>query len=295
LAFGQPAPTDPQPTPIDPQPAPVEPAPAPAPEPSASPAPTAPPPATTAPATQQPSSYSALAAQAGPPPSTHGSLEQRLDEKAFIPVLSLGLVAAGGGDTEFECEASIGSCSGFSGNDYDDASTFVIGADFLFKIVPKFRLGLGLMWIPTPSYDFEGSSDETDSGHEFAAVVVGEGVFPVADNVGIYARGQAGVMALVAGNDHADDIDNIKDLCTATVSPDTTCDVSEGPFFGSTFGIGGGVMLLVGDSVSLRAGLLLQFYNTQYLSYKLSGGGASVEQTGRASGNRGILMVGAEF
>lgn len=241
-----------------------------------------------------------MAAQAGPGPRQSGSLEQRLEERAVIPILSLGLITNGSGSLKYDCDSSGGAppCNQISDSDYDEKSDFAIGADLLFRVVPKFRLGLGLQWIPTPSVEsqqFYGNNDEQKSGHEVDATVVAEGVFPVTDTLGLYVRGQAGVALLFAGGDHEDTIDDLKQACTAASSTNVECEANEGPFVGPTFGLGFGVVLLVGDAVNLRAGIAAQLYNIPYIKNKISGGSASYEQTLSADGSRGLLIVGAEL
>jgi hypothetical protein len=238
-----------------------------------------------------------MAAQAGPAPPTTGGLEQRLEDRAVIPVLSLGLRIGGSGELKYDCESSgNGSCGGLTGGnvDYDDTTDFLFEADLLFRVVPKFRLGLGIAWLPSPAIEPD-TLNEQDSGHEFDATVVGEGVIPVAPTVGIYLRGQVGASILVAGNDHEDFIDGFKAACTAANPPGATCEGSKGPFVGPTFGFGVGALVLVGDAVGLRAGLAVQFVNTPYAKNKVTNGASSVEETFSLSGNRIFLMVGAEL
>ncbi len=239
-----------------------------------------------------------MAAQttAAPTQGATGGLEAHLEEHAVIPVLTLGIVTNGSGKGSYDCKATgLGACSSLPDEDYDEKSSFVLGADLLFRVVPKFRLGFGFFWVPTPTIKYKVASSEEESGHQIDTVFVAEGMFPVADTVGIYVRGQVGVTMLIAGNDHQDQIDAVKAACKNGNGSGASCDTNEGPFFGPTFGLGVGVNVLVGDSVGLRAGLAGQFYSVPYIDSKVSGGGSSVDETVTATGNRGFLLIGLEL
>ena len=65
----------------------------------------------------------------------------------------------------------------------------------------------------------------------------------------------------------------------------------EAPLEELAFGLGVGVLILLGDSVGLRAGLAGQYYSLPLTKTKVSGGGISFESTTTVSGSRGMLLA----
>src|SRR5258706_13755622 len=140
----------------------TDPGPAPAPGPSDQPPPANQPgspesaPAATTQPGEQKESYAAMAkATPGYTEATSdvGGLELRLNERALIPVVRVGFVSAGSGTYKVQCDGA--ACGGISPSevDYNEKSGFILGADLLFRVIPKLRLGFGVNYIPTPKVE----------------------------------------------------------------------------------------------------------------------------------------------
>jgi hypothetical protein len=209
----------------------------------------------------------------------------------LIPVVRAGFVSAGSGTYKVECDG-VG-CSAFNSTevDYDEKSGFIIGGDLLFRVVPKLRLGFGLNYLPTPKVEAKESGEEFESGDELDVLGVVEGVFPVSESVGLFVRGMGGITMLFPGNDHQDEIDTWRKACESTGAD---CKNGDGPFIGPTFGLGFGVLFLVG-SVGLRAEVWGQAISQPIFKETLGVGGVESEIHGKFSGSRGLFFVGAEF
>jgi opacity protein-like surface antigen len=91
---------------------------------------------------------------------------------------------------------------------------------------------------------------------------------------------------LFPGGDLQNAINDTKNRCTGT------CDVDGGPYKSFTFGLGGGVVGKVSDSVGLRGDLLYQQYTSMDL-LKTTAGGNTV--TDNLSGHRFWFLLGVEF
>lgn len=295
LAQPAPEPTPPPPTEPTPAPVPTEPGPAPAP---VAPAP-APAPVPVAPA--PPPAAPGYAPAYGPPPPAAPPprrIDERLENHLVIPVFKMGGVIDGGGDIEYDCKESgtpIGTCPSSVPNlDYEDEAGVALGADLLFRAGSGLRLGLGSLVILDPKYkvEFQGFSDEVESGLEASLFGVVEGVFPVSDTVGLTLRGQLGLTALFVGEDHADAIDENRDACDQGGAD--VCELNEGPLFGPHVGVGFGVLFDVG-SVAFRVELLGQAVRYPLWRSKISEAGTTTEVEQDVVGTRSLLLVGFEL
>lgn len=234
-----------------------------------------------------------------PPPSPPTKrLQQRLDTHLIIPVFRVGFPIGGSGEMEYECDESgtnVGACpDSFPNIDYEDETGLMLGADLLFRVGSGLRLGAGTLIALDPKYKLEalGNSQTLESGFEASLFGVIEGVFPVGDTVGLTLRGQLGVTALFAGEDHEDALDDFKSECQASSAD--TCDLNEGPFFGPHVGLGFGVLIDVG-SVAFRAELLGQAVRYPLWDSKVSSAGTTLEIKQDIVGTRSLLMLGLEL
>jgi len=237
-------------------------------------------------------------AGAPPPAAPPSRIQQRLDTHLLIPVFRVGFPIGGSGELDYSCNesgTSLGLCSGDDPNiDYEDESGLVLGADLLFRVGSGLRLGAGTLVVLDPKYKFEafGDSVKIESGLEASLFGVVEGVFPVGDTVGLTLRGQLGVTALFAGEDHEDEIDDYRSDCEASGAD--TCEINEGPFFGPHVGLGFGVLVDVG-SLAFRAEVLGQAVRYPFWRTKRSAGGTSLEIEQDIVGTRSLLMLGLEL
>lgn len=202
--------------------------------------------------------------------------------------LYAGFIFAGGGELENECSGSACTYTRVA-DDYDEESEFALGADLLGHVSPQFRLGGGLLFLPSVKVKVDGASRDAKFGSELSAVIIGEGVFDVAPTTALTLRGMGGPLFLFPGKDLEDAIDGVKARCPS-------CDVSDGPFVGYTFGVGGGGLFSVGN-VGLRAGLLFQYYGVRTLRVEgdTGTGTGTAEETLSSAGTRFMLTAGVEF
>lgn len=291
-------PAEPQP-PAQPQP-PPEPAPAPEAPAQPPPAPVAPPPAAPHPAYAEPPPYGW---GAPPPVAPKPTLADALAAETLVVVFAFGMVAGGSGDIDYECRESgapDGSlvvtprCLDDASLDYDDESGAGLGLDLLVHLSPSFRLGGGLLLVPSPEYklDVPFESPSIDSGPELSLAVVVEGIFPVSDAIALVARGQGGALLLLPSEEHEDAIEQHRESCRQ--SGFDPCVTNEGPFIGPTVSAGGGIAVLLGD-VRLRADLRLQWFSLPFLDFEEAGGGVRTEESYRLSGTRIWIIGGLEL
>ncbi len=210
----------------------------------------------------------------------------------FSVVLHAGMMVGGSGENSIECDGSdCGEVSDID-LDYDHNSAFLLGADFLWLAGSTIRLGPGLQFGTTAEIEPDGSSQDYEIGSDVSLNFVLEAMFPVGDTVWLGPRGQIGATVLLPSGDGEDDLENEKDSCEA--SGLDNCDAFDGPHVGANFGLGGGVVFAVSESVRLRADLLIQGYAIQVYAWE-AGNGVDAEVTEMLAGSRTYLLGGVEF
>jgi hypothetical protein len=217
--------------------------------------------------------------------SVAGAQNASTSHSAYV-VPKLGILTSGSGDTNTDCSANPGVCAAVSPGSLslDDHSDFSLGADLLAVAGTNLRIGGGLTYVTSSKYSYRGVTET--AGTDLALVGIAEGVFPVSPIVSLAVRGQAGVMFLFPGGYLKDQQNQYKTQC-ATAG----CSVSEGPFPGFTWGIGGGAIVDVGP-LGIRGDLLYQGINSLGFQ-KVSGGG--IDATESYSGHRLWLLLGADI
>lgn len=225
------------------------------------------------------------------------TLEQRLEESTWTPVVHVGFITTGKGEVETECSTRgtqqiVGNptptCN--SGSEkYSDKSGFAFGADLLLRTTPALRVGIGTLVVLDPRSQFDWG--DLESGTEVSLFAVGDGVFPVSTKIGIVVRGFVGVTALFAGEAHSEAIEKNREACKTSSIP---CDTSSGPFFGPTGGVGAGAMYQT-STIAWRAELVGQRLMYPLFENSSEANGVKVEQKDQLTGNRVYLFVGAEF
>jgi hypothetical protein len=212
-----------------------------------------------------------IAAQEKTPPSVY-----------IVP--KIGLRAGGTFTRQLKCSGST-RCSSLntSSIDLDDKSEPGFGADVLFPVTPKIRVGGGLFYVTETKAEYQGRSGKLGTDMSLHGIV--EGVFPVSPVVSFTVRAQLGLLMLFPGGDLKDEIDSNKRLCGSS------CSVDDGPYKAFTYGVGGGVLVDVGG-FGLRGDVLYQAFTSMTVE-KVSGGGA--EASYDVSGHRIWLLVGGDI
>lgn len=247
------------------------------------------------------------ASPAEQPPAATGPtpLEKWLERSGIVPVFSVGFILGGSGEVEEDCEASgtptsidAPACSddGFSESiDYKDESGMVLRTDLLFPVSSRVRIGPGAMLVLDPTYEIElgpFGNIKYETGTELSLFGAVDAVFPTGETFGLIVRGQLGLTALFAGEDHADAIDGFREECRA--SSYDSCDTREGPFFAPHIGVGFG-LLLQASNIALRVELLGQYKRQPFWHTEVSGSGVSRTMDGTFAGTRSVLLVGLEL
>jgi hypothetical protein len=212
-----------------------------------------------------------VAAQEKAPPSVY-----------IVPKVGLRVGGTFTRDVQCSGTSQCGSLN-TSSIDLDDKSEPGLGADVLFPVAPKLRVGGGLFYVTETKAEYQGRSGKLGSDLSLHGVV--EGVFPVSPVVSFTVRAQLGLLMLFPGGDLKDEIDSNKRLCGSS------CSVDDGPYKAFTYGVGGGVLVDVGG-FGLRGDVLYQAFTSMTVE-KVSGGGA--EASYDVSGHRVWLLVGGDF
>ncbi|MEZ4220887.1 MAG: hypothetical protein R3B13_08155 [Polyangiaceae bacterium] len=209
--------------------------------------------------------------------------------KTFVALLKLGSVVGGSGSYSTECKSYGGAvCPSYEDTDYDEKSVAGLGADFLWHLGPKVRMGFGGLFT-TPQHDVEGQ--EFAFGPEIGLFGILEGFFPTSDHFALTVRGQVGGSLLFAGEDHRDAIDEVSRSCADL----DKCENSFGPFPGLNLAVGVGVNFRVGESTRLRVDAMTEGYAREIMVTDVASAGAGVKLSTQASGTRGWLMAGVEL
>jgi hypothetical protein len=196
-----------------------------------------------------------------------------------------GLLVTGSGDTSIKCSGA--ACpTNLRGISLDDKSGPVFGFDVLARVMPNLRVGGGLLYVTDSSYRANGFTQSV--GTDLSLLGIVEGVFPVSPIISLSVRGQLGMLVLFPGG-------ALKDQQNADKARCPTCNVSEGPFTGFTWGIGGGGIFDVGP-LGLRADLLYQGITSLTLQKESqSVAGNTIEATQSYSGGRLWFLVGGDI
>ena len=224
-----------------------------------------------------------------PPPADSGGSEGELP--FFSAVIRGGALVGGGGEMKYECDGS--DCNGGSDDhDFDHKTAFMLGADFLFTVGSVVRLGPGLQIGTNMEVEPDGSSEDYEIGSDVSMNFVLEADFPVGDRVWIGPRGQVGGTILIPSGDMEDTLEENKEMCEDYDFDN--CDVFDGPHLGVNLGLGAGVIFAAGESVRLRADLMIQPYLIHMFTWD-PGNGFDREVTHTISGTRTYIMGGIEF
>ena len=196
----------------------------------------------------------------------------------------LGFVSGGGGSYGPKCSGPGCVAPSQPTTNFDDDSSFGVGADVLATLTPNLRLGGGMMVDRGSKVTASGFSESLGTELSWNGVV--EGVLPVSRVVSLVAHGQLGVLFLFAGDDLKNTVDATRRGCS------NACDVDGGPYKTFTFGFGGALVARVSSRVALRGDLMLQEYTAMNLVTVKSGG---TEQSTSISGHRVWVMAGFEI
>lgn len=207
----------------------------------------------------------------------------------FVPRIGIGV----GGSVEREetesCSAGYQGCDEPKKDDYDDASTLMLGADALYGVSPSFRLGLGAQYVPSRTVD----GGDLEVGSDLSAVAVAELVIEASPSVALALRGQAGGVLLFPGGDLQKDIDAEMESCNQMQGG--RCEVGEGPFPGFTYGFGAGMIAPLGN-MTVRVDALYSAYSIDRLREMEDWGGAGKkEEREKLSGHKIWLTAGLEL
>jgi hypothetical protein len=243
-----------------------------------------------------------------PPPAEKTQSEIR----TFSLVPRLGLLFAGGGTVDAECEGA--DCNAltaddnlgalFIGNesrDYSHKPAFAIGADFLFRVGELFRIGPSIFHTFNMEVEPDGAtSREIGSLTDFDFVA--EVIPRVSPTVWLVPRVQAGGTMFNASGDQKTFETTAKNVCQNYSSQLSSygarlenCGSYASPHFGYNLGIGFGALFAVASNVRLRADLLLSHYAITFYEMKATGNGISGTQKQGGSGERYFLSGGVEF
>ena len=221
-----------------------------------------------------------------PPAAEHPSDNTELPN--FAIVLHGGVLVAGSG--ELKVDYSGPGAGSDDSTDYDHKAAFLLGADFLWTVGSVIRLGPGIQFGTTTEVEFDDANDDYEVGSDVSLNFVLEAMFPVSDGVWIGPRGQVGLLALFPSGDLEDDLDVAKDNCEAYDMDG--CSNLDGPRYGLNMGIGAGGVFQVGDSIRLRADLMIQPYVINLYSLEADDG---TEVSEDLQGVRPYLLGGIEF
>lgn len=239
-------------------------------------------------ASRAPATSSALAHST--PARDEGPIEQ-VDTAAlptglmFIP--RVGFITQG--SVELRYVQTLNGYEETTSEDGDDTTGLVLGADLLYAVSPKLRIGGAMQLSPDTSASEAG---EYSFGTDGAVLAVMEAALPVSPKVVFTMRMQGGLALLFAGGDAKDEIDDIHTACGTT--PGVYCSVSNGPFVGSTFGLGAGVMFPT-RSVRPRIDLLVSRTRLPFADVLATSGPNTTTLESTLTTTRMIAMAGFEL
>ncbi len=192
----------------------------------------------------------------------------------LVPLLRVGYAVGGSGELTEELAGDT------TKSEYEDISGLMLEFDLLGHVSPGFRLGGGLIAVPTSEVDRKSGSD-FELGSEGALVFIGEGLFDLSSKLALTVRGFIGFDVLNVGGDYKD--------VRESVCEGRSCSWDD-QFTGATAGLGVGLLIPL-EGVSLRADLMTQGYavSGRYISSGETGWNATL------SGSRTLLMAGVEL
>jgi len=214
----------------------------------------------------------------------------------FSVVLHAGPLVLGSGEQRASCDGA--DCNqtqidqGNENNTYAHKTSWMLGADFLWRVGSKIRLGPGIQLGTTSTIAPEWTNKDLELGTDVSLNFVLEAMFPVGHAAWIGPRGQVGLMELLPSGELKDSMQTMKRECQAAGI--SGCDNFDGPRVGFELGIGMGAVFALSHAVRLRADVMVQPYviNLYALEAK-SGYDATLSVN--LLGVRSYLLGGIEF
>ena len=225
----------------------------------------------------------------------HASPSAETDDSNGLPPFSVvvrgGMIIEGSGDDRLECDGSDCPPNFDYDADFDHKTAFMLGADFLFTAGSIVRLGPGFQIGNNMVVELQRTKEEVEVGSDVSVHFALEGDYPMGDGVWVGPRVQLGLGILRTSGDMKDFLEASKESCESKGQND--CDSFDGPYPGGNFGMGAGVIAAVGESVRLRADLMIQSYLFMLYSWDADDSDATV--TEKFLGTRVYAMGGVEF
>jgi hypothetical protein len=138
---------------------------------------------------------------------------------------------------------------------FDDASSFGLEMDALFRLGKAARLGLGALIVPTTTIEPHDGSSDLELGAQLMPLAIVEGV--AGGKVAGVIRGYGGLGLLFPSGDLEDLADDLESVCDQATRG-TSCDVGSSPYVGYTLGVSAGILGRVSERVSLRGDVVFQ-------------------------------------
>lgn len=235
-----------------------------------------------------------------PPKSDADDSEGKADEKlvrdrtGFVFAPRLGLTVGGATHLGIECEETgdLG-CGTFGIRDHKEASGFGIAADALYGLIPEFRLGAMLMWLPQAKGDAGGEIRRL--GTEVQLQAVAEGVFDLVDRLAVTVRVQGGGSVLAPSGFVDDVVKEAQDDCELARDAGVDCTVHDGPSFAPVYGGGAGILVQTKGAARLRLDFLFETQTLPLYEQKAASDGGTVQANVTMDQSRFWLLGGFEI
>lgn len=211
-------------------------------------------------------------------------------DEGFVPVLRLGFMASGEGTETFDCEGELCGDSSKIESDYEVDGGFMLGADWLWHLTSKLRLGLSTNFASGGTFKY--AEGELETGEQLQALLTFEAVLPVASSSWLTLRAQAGPAFWLTSHDQQNYQDDIDRDCEAA---GLACDAPIHPRVGPSFGLGLGLLQVVGQATRLRVDLLGESQLIPQAEVRATGEAGSVTFVSNTSTTRLWVLAGIEL